>query len=270
MKDSAWVDITLTRAAAGLLGFQFHLEFDASALSLEAVQRGGSLANWQFFDHDLVQTNSTADFRIAAVAQYQGGPILASDIDPQPTPVTLIHLKFGFLEPDLTEPISFAWDNCGDNALVCGRLEGETLHIDSLLVSRSVFGPDGTDITDVDARYGGADYTCFYDLFGNTPAAAVDFASGQVKYDPGCCVDRVGDANGEGEYPDEVTLSDIMLMVDVKFISGDCSKFPCLAEADVNQDGGDDPDCENHVTLSDIMTLVDFLFISGEALPHCL
>jgi hypothetical protein len=89
----------------------------------------------------------------------------------------------------------------------------------------------------------------------------------------GCCVGRVGDANGEGDYPDEITLGDIMLLVDVKFVSGDCSKLPCLTEADVNQDGGTDPSCEEHVTLGDIMTLVDFLFITGPenaTLPECL
>ena len=89
----------------------------------------------------------------------------------------------------------------------------------------------------------------------------------------GCCTVRTGDANGEGIYPDEITLGDIMLLVDVKFVSGDCGKLPCLQEADVNQDGGADPDCENHVTLGDIMTLVDFLFITGPengTLPACL
>ena len=78
-----------------------------------------------------------------------------------------------------------------------------------------------------------------------------------------CCDGRVGDANGQGEFPDEVTLGDIMYLVDVKFISGDCSKLACLAEADVNQDGGLNPTCDDHVTLGDIMTLVDFLFITG-------
>jgi hypothetical protein len=89
----------------------------------------------------------------------------------------------------------------------------------------------------------------------------------------GCCVGRVGDANQQGEYPDEVTLGDIMLLVDVKFVSGDCSKLPCLAEADANQDGGANPTCEDHITLGDIMTLVDFLFITGSenaTLPDCL
>jgi len=88
-----------------------------------------------------------------------------------------------------------------------------------------------------------------------------------------CCVGRVGDANGSHEPTDEITLGDIMLMVDVKFITGDCSKLPCIAEADVTQDGGATPTCEDNVTLGDIMTLVDFLFITGPEtaiLPDCL
>ena len=89
----------------------------------------------------------------------------------------------------------------------------------------------------------------------------------------GCCLGRVGDANMSLEPVGEITLGDIMLMVDVKFISGDCSKLLCLAEADVNQDGGAIPSCDDNVTLGDIMTLVDFLFITGPenaTLPVCL
>ena len=88
-----------------------------------------------------------------------------------------------------------------------------------------------------------------------------------------CCIGRVGDANIEGDYPDEVTLGDIMLMVDALFISGNCALIPCVAEADVNQDGGANPTCDDHVTLGDIMFLVDFLFITGpenSTLPDCL
>ena len=86
-----------------------------------------------------------------------------------------------------------------------------------------------------------------------------------------CCVGRVGDANMSGEAePDEVTLGDIMLMVDVKFISGDCTKLTCILEADVNQDGGSSPTCDDHVTLGDIMVLVDHLFISNTPLKTCL
>jgi C1A family cysteine protease len=99
-----------------------------------------------------------------------------------------------------------------------------------------------------------------------------ELVDGQISLQ-GCCVGRVGNANGQGVYPDEITLGDIMLLVDVKFISGDCSKISCLTEADANQDGGVNPNCEDHITLGDIMTLVDFLFITGPetaVLPDCL
>jgi C1A family cysteine protease len=89
----------------------------------------------------------------------------------------------------------------------------------------------------------------------------------------GCCNGRVGNVNGQGLFPDEITLGDIMMLVDVKYVSGNCSKILCLTEADVNQDGGADPNCDEHVTLGDIMALVDFLFITGPengVLPDCL
>jgi hypothetical protein len=91
-------------------------------------------------------------------------------------------------------------------------------------------------------------------------------------YLPTCCQGRVGDANGQGVYPDEVTLGDIMLLVDVKFISGDCNMLPCLREADVNRSGGPEPTCDD-ITLVDIMILVDFIFINSPGpmtLPECL
>ncbi|MCJ7489278.1 MAG: hypothetical protein MUO87_03915, partial [Thermoplasmata archaeon] len=84
---------------------------------------------------------------------------------------------------------------------------------------------------------------------------------------PSCCEERVGDANGIGVYPEsDVSLGDIMLMVDVLFISNDCTKLACPEEADVNQSGGANPlqsACLDYVSLGDIMTLVDFLFITG-------
>ena len=89
----------------------------------------------------------------------------------------------------------------------------------------------------------------------------------------GCCTGRVGNVNSQGDYPDEISLGDVMLLVDAKFISGDCGLIPCVAEADVNQDGGPDPSCDDHVTLGDVMVLVDFLFITGPevaTLAECL
>jgi hypothetical protein len=88
----------------------------------------------------------------------------------------------------------------------------------------------------------------------------------------GCCDGRVGNANGVGTYPNEVTISDIQTLVTAKFITGSCAIIPCLAEADVNQSGGANPTC-NDITISDIQTLVNHLFIAGPAnapLKSCL
>jgi len=79
--------------------------------------------------------------------------------------------------------------------------------------------------------------------------------------DCGCCVGRVGDANGQSG--DEPTISDISVLIDAKFITGTCvGKIPCLAEGDTNQSGGSEPTCDD-ITISDISILIDYLFITG-------
>jgi hypothetical protein len=80
-----------------------------------------------------------------------------------------------------------------------------------------------------------------------------------------CCALRVGNANGLGTYPQEITISDIQTLVTAKFIQGTCvGILSCPAEGDVNQSGGANPTC-NDITISDISTLVNHLFIAGPA-----
>lgn len=80
----------------------------------------------------------------------------------------------------------------------------------------------------------------------------------------GCCVDRVGDANGVGG--DEPTIGDISVLIDAKFIGGTCvGILECFGEADVNQTGGLEPDCDD-ITIGDISVLIDYLFITGPSL----
>jgi|GEM_PF-1472206 len=85
----------------------------------------------------------------------------------------------------------------------------------------------------------------------------------------GCCVGRVGDANGTGG--DDPTIGDISAIINAIFIAGNDSPIACLAEADVNQSGGSDP-AFSDLTIGDISILVDFLFITGpeRGLPDCL
>jgi len=266
--DSIWVDIVLASTAGYLLSFQFHLEYDATVLSFEEARTGDVLSGWQFFDNHVTVSGDVADLKVLAVAQYLGSQVLEGDIDPRPTPATLVRLKYNLVSPD--EPpatdIRFVWSDCGDNALVSGSLPGDVLTMDGLILSRQVLDPDGLDITGLDPRYGGADRTCFYELFGTPPVAAVDFISGRVADEPsGCCVGQVGDVNAEGG--DEPTISDVSALIDHLFISG--VALICLEEADVNQSGGAEPTPAD-ITISDISMLIDHLFISGTPLPACL
>jgi hypothetical protein len=80
-----------------------------------------------------------------------------------------------------------------------------------------------------------------------------------------CCEGRVGDANGIGNPPNEVTISDIQMLVTAKFVRGTCTGYiSCLAEGDANQSGDANPTC-NDITISDIQVLVNHLFIAGPA-----
>ncbi len=80
-----------------------------------------------------------------------------------------------------------------------------------------------------------------------------------------CCVGKLGDANGIGG--DVPTIGDISVMIDAKFITGQCiaggptSNIVCLAEADFNQSGGCNPTCAD-ITIGDIASIIDCLFIS--------
>lgn len=97
-----------------------------------------------------------------------------------------------------------------------------------------------------------------------------DVLSGWIVSQEACCEGRVGDANSLGG--DEPTIADIAVMVDAKFISGSClGLIGCYSEADVNQSGGLDADCDD-ITMGDISTLIDYLFITGPSigLPSCL
>jgi hypothetical protein len=76
----------------------------------------------------------------------------------------------------------------------------------------------------------------------------------------GCyCVGRVGNVNCD--FRDEVTLLDILVLVDHLYVSG--APLPNRAEA--NADG----DPAGNISLNDIMALVDHLFIRGTELPEC-
>jgi hypothetical protein len=88
-----------------------------------------------------------------------------------------------------------------------------------------------------------------------------------------CCEDRVGNANGAGT--DEPTIGDVTVMIDALFVGNDWGVIPCIAEADINQSGGADPQGgpTGDITIGDVTYLIDYLFVTGPdsmTLPDCL
>jgi hypothetical protein len=260
--DTGWVDVVLTEGNTELLGFQFHLEYPNEHLQLLDAVPGNDLAGWDYFDHYQTAGSTVNNLIVAAVAWTEGDSVDAGDISPQPTPKTLVRLRFAINSPDheLTEGIRFIWESCRDNTIAVAALPGPTLGV--LALSDRVYDANLVDITGLDPLYGGAAGFCglgypIPDSGGVTPVAAIDFVSGALAYDPSCCIGQVGNIDKDpGEL---VTMSDLTVMIDNLFIT--LAPVPCEAEADI--------DMIPPVTMSDLTILIDHLFISLADLPPC-
>jgi hypothetical protein len=79
-----------------------------------------------------------------------------------------------------------------------------------------------------------------------------------------CCQGHVGDINGVGG--DIPTIGDIALLIDHMFISYTVPE--CLAEADVNQSGGVNPQPDD-ISLVDIVLIINYLYIDFVPMRLC-
>ena len=263
--DSAQVDLMLDQAPAGLLAFKFRIRYDNSLLNLRTVAPGDALANWQVLDYREIPGSSATDVIIVGLAWAQGDPVSSGDVEMQPTPISLVRLSFTYVEPNdgADTELQFAWVDLDDNSLVLGGMDGTSLVQDSLGLALGVFDSEGLPFVSGDPELLGPDPGVFAGLFGDGPAALVDFTNGHLLHDPSCCISPVGDANGDGS--PEPTIGDISIIIDALFVSEDPTKLSCLEEADVNQSGGSDPTISD-ITIGDISYLIDYLFITGNSL----
>jgi hypothetical protein len=83
--------------------------------------------------------------------------------------------------------------------------------------------------------------------------------------DPTCCQGSVGDVDCDQD--DDADLADIMALIDFLFLGGPSPC--CMAEADIDQSGGQGP-AKVHISLGDVAWLIDHLYISNQPLPVCL
>ncbi|MDH3889552.1 MAG: hypothetical protein OEV49_00585 [candidate division Zixibacteria bacterium] len=76
--------------------------------------------------------------------------------------------------------------------------------------------------------------------------------------DPCCCIDTIR-GNVDWDFADELSISDLIFLVEYMFENGDTIFLPCEAEADV--------DCDGVVTIGDLVLLVDYMFIPDSPPP---
>ncbi len=262
--DSVWIDIVLVDGNADMVGYQFHLELDTAGVAGIIPRLGDELAEWDYFDAYQETENGMIELTLAAVAWTGQEAIDPSRFELTTLPRVLARLKLELAsDTSFTRSVDFVWDGCGDNGLVTGAYDGMTLEVTGMSLSHAVFDSESVDITDQVARYGGAEYDCFFGLFGALPTRSVDYTSGAFGFDAGCCIAQVGDANGSGD--NEPTIGDVSVMIDALFIGNNWDVMPCLAEADLNQSGGAHPSASD-ITIGDVSYLIDYLFITGTSL----
>ena len=125
--------------------------------------------------------------------------------------------------------------------------------------------PDGCDICAGFDDTVDSDGDLFPDGCDNCPLVynpgQEDF-NGNGVGDACCCVDRVGDANGEGG--DEPTIGDVNALIAAIYTEQVPEPIAgCFLEADVNQSGGTNPVYPDDFTIGDINLLIEYLYIKG-------
>ena len=175
----------------------------------------------------------------------------------------LVNLSFRVLVPDssFVKPISFVWEECGDNVIAMGTINSsEEITLDGLAVSRTVLDTADQDITGIDTRYGGVGDGCLTGWLGATPQRAIDFSWGAIDYGNTCCRGIVG--NIDCDTDELVDIGDLTELIRYLYISDD----PLCCEPEANCDD----DSEGTIDIGDLTALIQYLYIvSGGTLPDC-
>jgi len=255
----------------GMGGYDFLIEYDASALSLVSADPGQLITDcgWEYFTYRYGAAGNcggnacpTGKVRIVAIAETNNGPnhpLCFGETPAASADLAVLHFMVtnNLLFECMYVPIRFVWYDCGDNAI--SSVTGDTLFI-----SRHVYDFDNlTPIEDIDAAfptYFGANHTCDTLIGDNKPdpLRCADFWNGGIDI---VCVDSIddrGDINLNGlsnEIADAVLFSNYFVYGISVFTQNVAGQ---IAATDVNADGAT-------LTVADLVYLIRI--VVGDALP---
>jgi hypothetical protein len=302
---STTADLYVFNDAQTVVGLSAGFGWDSDALVLDSVHfanaavAGFNLFRYVYYHDDLEESNFYRLFQCSLLGHPDSG--LAASAQPQLVATFYFRLNTWlpdeaaciasemFVARSLVDPVAGEYsaagtasacvlagsdgdgDGVGDNSDNCPGLA----NADQADADSDTVGDLCDECTDTDddgyGNPGFAANTCGVDncpwVYNPDQADADGDDIGDV-CEEGCCVGRVGDANGSGS--DEPTIGDIVAIIDFLFGTMSPSSVPCLAEADVNLSGGQSP-TRADITIGDISRLIDYLFITGESLglPDC-
>lgn len=267
------VEVTIENGHFDLAGFDLLLYYDASALSFINAEAGELLqyCGWEHFSYRFGSRGNcdgacpSGLLRLIGIAETNNGAIHpecfgAPTSDPWQLAVMTFYVSNDRTLNCMYAPITFFWDDCGDNAL--SNVSGDSMIIDS-----KIYDFEGNLIWDEldDYMYPENERLPFTGtpdwcgLEGKVPPVrCIDFIYGGVDIVCSDSIDDRGDVNMNGlsnEVADAVMLTNY-------FVSG-LSAFgnhveASIAAADVNADGVS-------LTVADLVYLVRI--ITGDAAP---
>lgn len=302
---SATVDIYTFNDAQTVVGISSGFGWDNTALALDSVrfseeaQDGFNLFQYSYYLNDKDESNANRLFQCTALGHPDSGLVASA----QPQLVATYYFTLTSWQPD--EAACIAAESFVSASLVDPDLGEYTVAVTASSCVLSGSDGDGDGIGDNSDNCPGVSNSSQSDTDGDLIGDVCDectdsdgdgygnpgFAANTCPNDncpwvfnpdqadgdgdgigdlceAGCCVGRVGDANGSGN--DEPTIGDISAIIDYLFITMDEGIVPCLAEADINLSGGDNP-ARQDITIGDISYLIDYMFIGGHdiGLPDC-
>ena len=249
-------------------GFNFLIQYDASALSFSSAVAGAMLdeCGWEYFTYRYgVNGNCGAGacpsgvLRLVAIAEYNNGenhPSCFLGTSDELAVLSFLVTNDRTLECQYV-PIRFVWYECADNAI--SSVSGDTLFISRYVYDYMDYTGEITGIADYPTFQGAQDADCFVGDPDKVPYRLVDYFNGGIDI---ACADEL-DARGDINLNEiGYEIADAVLFSNY-FVYGlsvfDINLEGQIAASDVNADG-------ISLSVADLVYLIRV--VVGDAQPY--